>query len=150
MQLTDAPKMSIYYSRDQRADNLLKISAMECLYTVKKKATLAIDACFSIDVPLKLSRMEINIIDTPRPKLPSIMGRRRPMRSTSREGTKDPSRNMIWMLKIFILALLTGKNIFWIYISHVHPTKQQRQIPRQSDILLQHCGDEIPVYHRSV
>lgn len=66
--------------------------------TVKKKATLADAVGFSTAEFLKLSKIEIIIIEIPRPKEPHIMGRRRPIRSTNRDGTIDPSKNMIWIL----------------------------------------------------
>lgn len=64
------------------------------LRTVKKKATLAEAVGFATDVPWKLSRTAIIIMDRPRPKLPIIIGRRRPRRSTRNDGTKEPIRNM--------------------------------------------------------
>jgi hypothetical protein len=44
---------------------------------------------------LKLNKIDIIIMETPRPKEPHIIGRRRPIRSTNREGTKEPIKNMI-------------------------------------------------------
>lgn len=66
---------------------------MEVL-TVKKNATLAAEVDFSTEEPLKLNRIEINIIEIPSPSEPHIMGRRRPMRSTNSDGTNDPMTNI--------------------------------------------------------
>lgn len=95
--MTEAPKTSIYW---HWMSDLLSICGIRSRkLTVKKNVTLADAVGLSTDVPLKLSKMAIIIIENPRPKLPHIIGFRRPMRSTRRDGTKEPRRNMIWMLR---------------------------------------------------
>lgn len=69
---------------------------------MKKKATLADAVGFSEADPLKLSRIEIIIIEIPSPKEPHIIGRRRPIRSTKSDGTIDPIKNMIWILWMLV------------------------------------------------
>lgn len=70
----------------------------EDILTVKKKATLADAVGRSTSEPLKLSKIDIIIIEMPSPKDPQIIGFRRPMRSARKVGTKDPTKNIIWIL----------------------------------------------------
>lgn len=69
------------------------------MYT-KKKATEAVAvftpvSCeYSLGLNLKLSRTEINIMLIARPRLPHIIGLRRPMRSRKKVGMREPKKNL--------------------------------------------------------
>ena len=95
--------MSIYYAYVRPAS---PIAIQRAELTVKKKATLAEAVGFSAADPLKLNNIEIIIIEIPRPREPHIIGRRRPMRSTKRDGTIEPSKNMIWILDVAVSCCL--------------------------------------------
>jgi hypothetical protein len=63
---------------------------------VKKNATLAEAVLFKTlpSSPLKLKRIEIIIMERPRPKEPHIIGFRRPVRSSVKVGSREPRKNM--------------------------------------------------------
>ena len=61
----------------------------------KKNATLADDVGCPMLLSLKLSSTATSIMQMPSPKLPIIMGRRRPSLSAPSAGTMEPSGNMI-------------------------------------------------------
>lgn len=67
--------------------------------TVKKNVTLALAVGLAISVSLKLSKIEIIIIEKLRPAQPQNIVRRRPMVSSRKLGKMLPNMNIKLMLQ---------------------------------------------------
>lgn len=97
--------------------------------TRKKNATPALAQA---EEPVD-KRMESIIMQMPIPRDPQIIVFTRPIRSNHRAGTKDPMRNMIWILP----RVSTATNL---PLRNLPAANSQRHLMLHAHILLQDIG----------
>lgn len=108
---------------------------------VKKKAIAADENLAPLAEPSAWdSRAATNIMEMPMKRDPHIIVGRRPMRSSAREGIRDPSGNMSWMQPAIICARRCSRPTF-SWRTALGAQGDQQAVPLQNE----ECDEKIKV-----